>query len=59
MGCRLKQHRWQKLKLAVVPKKWRELNQGLWVNPAKRLATASTLVGIVSGVVSTTLAIVA
>jgi hypothetical protein len=52
------QHKWQKLKLAVIPRRWRELNQGLWVNGAKSLATISTIVGILSGIVSTTLSVV-
>jgi hypothetical protein len=59
MGCnRVRQHNWQKLKLAVIPRRWRELNQGLWVNGAKSLATISTIVGILSGIVSTTLSVV-
>ena len=59
MGCRLSQHKWQKLKLAVVPRRWRELNDGLWVTPAKSLATVSAVVGVLSGIISTTLAVVA
>jgi hypothetical protein len=59
MGCSLRQHKWQKLKLAVVPRRWRELNKGLWVNGTKALATISTIVGILSGIVSTILAVVA
>jgi hypothetical protein len=59
MGCSLRQHKYQKLKLAVVPKRWRELNKGLWVNGTKALATVSTIVGILSGIVSTIIAVVA
>jgi hypothetical protein len=43
MGCSYRQHKWQKLKLAVVPPKWRELNRGLWVNPATSVATIAAL----------------
>ncbi|WP_328320590.1 hypothetical protein OHA70_22180 [Kribbella sp. NBC_00382] len=53
------QHKWQKLKLAVVPKRWRELNKGLWVNGTKALATITTIVGIISGIVSTILSVAA
>ncbi|MFI7641592.1 hypothetical protein [Nonomuraea sp. NPDC049400] len=43
MGCSYQQHKWQKLKLAVVPPKWRQLNKGLWVGPEKSVATIAAL----------------
>jgi len=59
MGCnQFRQHKWQKLKLAFIPRRWRELNRGLWVSGTKILATLGAIVAIVSGVVSTTLAVV-
>jgi len=58
MGCSYRQHKWQKLKLAFVPRRWRELNKGLWVSGSKILATLGAIVAIVSGIVSTTLAVV-
>ncbi|RZT27820.1 hypothetical protein EV649_1593 [Kribbella sp. VKM Ac-2569] len=59
LGCKqVRQHKYQKLKLAVVPRRWRELNRGLWVNPAKCLASAGAVVGIVTGIVSTTVSVV-
>lgn len=48
LGCHLRQHKWQKLKMSVVPKRWRELNRGLWTNPSTCLATVSTILGIIS-----------
>lgn len=33
IGCHLREHKWQKLKMAFVPKAWRELNRGLWATP--------------------------
>lgn len=39
LGCQLQQHKWQKLKLLVVPAAWRRLNRGLWVNPTTGLNT--------------------
>jgi hypothetical protein len=39
----IRQHKWQKLKLAFVPRLWRELNRGLWVNPSKCLASAAAV----------------
>ena len=58
LGCKLRQHKWQRLKLAFVPRRWRELNKGLWVNPTKCLTTVGAIVGIVSGIVSTTITVV-
>ncbi|WP_433213288.1 hypothetical protein ACQP00_01715 [Dactylosporangium sp. CS-047395] len=49
LGCSYRQHKWQKLKMAVVPPMWRRLNQGLWTSPATGLATIGTILGLVSG----------
>jgi hypothetical protein len=59
MGCSYRQHKWQKLKFAVVPRRWRELNKGLWASGGKILATLGTIVAIISGIVSTILAVAA
>lgn len=58
MGCSLRQHKWQKLKMAIVPNAWRQLNRGLWASPPTSLATLGTLAGIVSAIAATVLAIV-
>jgi hypothetical protein len=50
MGCSYQQHKWQKLKLAVVPPKWRQLNRGLWISPEKSLASVAALGGGLSAV---------
>lgn len=50
LGCSLRQHKWQKLKMTVVPHAWRRLNQGLWATPQTSLATIATCLGIVSTV---------
>jgi hypothetical protein len=52
MGCHRRQHKWQKLKMAIVPMAWRRLNQGLWANPTKCVATAAALSTVVSAVVA-------
>jgi hypothetical protein len=49
-GCSFRQHKWQKMKQAFVPDKWRELNRGLWTDPKTGLATMTSLLGIVSAV---------
>jgi hypothetical protein len=49
-GCAYRQHKWQRLKMTVVPHAWRELNKGLWVNPTTGLATIATLVTVLSSV---------
>jgi hypothetical protein len=51
MGCeQVRQHKWQKLKLVIVPRTWRELNRGLWVTPPKSVATMAALASVVSAV---------
>jgi hypothetical protein len=52
MGCSLRQHKWQRARMAIVPHAWRRLNDGLWDDPKTSLATMATMVGIASGVVS-------
>ncbi|WP_433189776.1 hypothetical protein [Actinoallomurus sp. CA-150999] len=50
MGCRLRHHKWQKLKMVFIPHAWRELNRGLWASPQDRVATVSALGGAASGI---------
>jgi hypothetical protein len=52
LGCSIRQHKYQKLKMTVVPHAWRQLNKGLWANPSTCLATVSTALGIISTVVA-------
>lgn len=52
LGCSLRQHKWQKLKMMFVPPLWRKLNRGLWASPATGLATLGAIVGIISTVAS-------
>ncbi|WP_344617733.1 hypothetical protein [Dactylosporangium salmoneum] len=48
LGCSYRQHKWQKLKMMVVPPMWRKLNHGLWASPTTGLATIGALLGIAS-----------
>ena len=48
IGCHLREHKWQKLKMAFVPKAWRELNRGLWVTPREGVNTLAGLGSTVS-----------
>lgn len=52
MGCHLRQHKWQKLKVVFMPKAWRELNRGLWISPKEGLATLSGLGSIISTLIA-------
>ena len=54
LGCRLRQHRWQKLKLAIVPHRWRQLNRGLWVSPRAGVSTAAAVAGVLSALAALT-----
>jgi hypothetical protein len=47
-GCHLREHKFQKLKMAFVPKAWRELNRGLWATPRDGVTTLSGLGSVVS-----------
>jgi len=48
LGCSYRQHKWQKLKMTVVPPMWRRLNRGLWASPTTGLATIGAVLGMVS-----------
>jgi hypothetical protein len=48
IGCHLREHKFQKLKMAFVPKAWRELNRGLWATPRDGVTTLSGLGSAVS-----------
>jgi hypothetical protein len=58
MGCHYQQHKWQKVRLAVVPRQWKTLNAGLWTSPKVGLATLGAVLGIISTLVSTTASVV-
>jgi hypothetical protein len=47
LGCHLKQHRAQKLKMMFVNRRWQQLNKGLWSNPPAILATVSGIITII------------
>jgi hypothetical protein len=46
MGCSLRQHKWQKFKGLWYRGRWRKLNEGLWVSPSTRIASASGLIAL-------------
>lgn len=48
LGCHLREHKWQKIKMAFVPKAWSQLNRGLWAGPKEILATVGSLTSVVS-----------
>lgn len=50
MGCSYRQHKWQKLRFAIVPRAWRELNRGLWASPRDGLATLGGIATVLSGI---------
>ncbi|WP_406254982.1 hypothetical protein [Streptomyces chartreusis] len=52
MGCSLRQHKWQKMKMTLVPHGWRTLNRGLWGSPTQGVTTLAGLATVVSGIVS-------
>jgi len=48
IGCHLREHKFQKLKMTSVPKAWRELNRGLWATPREGVNTLAGLGSAVS-----------
>lgn len=50
LGCHLREHKWQKLKMAFVAKRWQALTDGMWRTPPARFATVTGVVGIVSAI---------
>ena len=48
IGCHLREHKWQKLRMAFIPKAWRELNRGLWATPREGVNTLAGLGSAVS-----------
>jgi hypothetical protein len=51
-GCNRRQHKWQRVQMTMVPRRWHELNRGLWASPKEGLATIGLLVSIMSTLVS-------
>lgn len=52
MGCSLRQHKWQKVKMTLVPQGWRMLNRGLWGSPTQGVTTLAGLATVSSTIVS-------
>ncbi|MGR6316500.1 hypothetical protein Q2K19_10555 [Micromonospora soli] len=50
LGCRHRQHKFQKLKMRFVPQGWARMNRDLWTSPRQGLATLGLLIGIFSGI---------
>jgi hypothetical protein len=48
LGCHLRQHRWQRLKMTFVPLAFRHATLGLWTDPRQILATAVGVGSILS-----------
>jgi hypothetical protein len=55
VGCYLRDHKWQKLRMAFVPTAWPDLNRGLWASPRQGV----TAVGGLSAAVSALAALIA
>jgi hypothetical protein len=48
LGCHLRQHKWQKLKILFVHRRWQQFTRGLWSSPSAILATVSRVLGTAS-----------
>ena len=46
LGCHLREHKWQKIKMVFAVKGWQIINRGLWSSPKEILATVGGLISI-------------
>jgi hypothetical protein len=46
LGCHLREHKWQKLRMAFYSKRWQAVTDGMWRTPPARFATVTGVVGI-------------
>jgi hypothetical protein len=58
IGCHLREHKWQKLRMAFIPKAWRELNRGLWATPREGVTTLAGLGSVVSALAAVVMLLV-
>ena len=56
LGCHLRQHKWQKLKMTFIPHEWRVINRGLWIAPREAITSLSGLAAVVSAVAAAVVA---
>lgn len=46
LGCHLREHKWQKIRMVFAVKGWKIINRGLWTSPKEILATLGGLISI-------------
>jgi hypothetical protein len=52
LGCHLREHKWQKIKMVFAVKGWKIINKGLWTSPKEILATLGGLIAVGTFLVS-------
>jgi hypothetical protein len=50
LGCHLREHKWQKIKMTFAAEGWRTINRGLWTSPREGINTVTGLAAVVSAV---------
>ena len=50
LGCRIRQHKFQRLTRAWWTTGWRDRTRGLWMGAPAKLATVSGVVGVLTGI---------
>lgn len=50
MGCHLRQHKWQKIKMVIVRERWRILARELFPNPTTALASLGGILALFSSI---------
>ncbi|WP_341720026.1 hypothetical protein QQG74_10095 [Micromonospora sp. FIMYZ51] len=57
LGCSKRQHKWQKLRMTIVPHAWRQMNRGLWASPREGLTTLGAIAGLLSTIAATAITV--
>jgi hypothetical protein len=57
LGCHLREHKWQKIKMTFAPKGWREINRGLWASPREGVTTMSGVAAVISALAAAVVAL--
>jgi hypothetical protein len=46
LGCHLREHKWQKIRMTFAAKGWNVINRGLWTSPREILATLGGFISV-------------
>jgi hypothetical protein len=50
LGCHLREHKWQKIKMTFALAGWRTINRGLWSSPREGMNTLTGIAAVASAI---------